>query len=162
MWLEHSGLFAYRYTFQNIRTLITEIERQAIKSSNVTLELDAEDVCTDFKSCSKNAMYTEKFFITFARNSLFFGSFSSGIVETVLVFPSFSSPVGFQSPHLGKSFGTGGMSLSSPTLKINAIPISAWNSMWQWNSQYPEEYWTARFNVSFLFFLFLLFILMLL
>lgn len=120
---------------------ITELKRQAIKSSSVILELDAED--DNFKSCSKYVIYIENCFIISVRTLLFFDCFSS-IVQILLLMSKlclFSSSIGFQSPHLGKLLGTGGISSSSPTLKISDIPISAWNSMWQWNSQYPEEYW---------------------
>lgn len=61
------------------------------------------------------------------------------VIVAIVLVSLFSSFVGFQSPHLGKLLGTGGSSVSSPTLKINDIPISAWNSMWQWNNQYPKK-----------------------
>jgi len=104
---------------------IIELKRQAIKISSVTLELDAEDVC-DFMCRSKYAINTENCSIIFARLSSFFDCFLSVTVEIVLVSDElFSSFVGFQSPHLGKLLGTGSISLSSPTLKISDIPISA-------------------------------------
>lgn len=42
---------------------------------------------------------------------------------------------GDQFPHCGKLYGTGGKSECSPILNTMAIPISAWKSIWQWNSQ---------------------------
>lgn len=125
------------------RAWITELKRHATKSNNVTLELDAEDVIRNFRSCSRYAMYLKRRSSVFERRSSTFDSSLPIVVEIVLVseLPStFWSSVSFQSPHLGKLRGTGGISSSSPTLKIRAIPISAWNSMWQWNSQYPEKH----------------------
>lgn len=67
---------------------------------------------------------------------------NTAILEPLHVTPGSSSvayPVCRQSPHLGKFLGTGGMSFWSPTWINNPIPMSAWNSIWQWKNQTPEK-----------------------
>lgn len=49
-----------------------------------------------------------------------------------------SYPSNFQFPHFGKFLGVLGMSVELPTWRIKPMPMSTWNSMWQWKNQKPE------------------------